>query len=100
MSDKTYVENEVCEACGCAGEVGYIIKEGDETAEVIIKANTKAQFEGVLAQYVELAKQVNANVTYEVDPITDSTKELHARFKFDVSAEKIIFELKSRSLAR
>ncbi|NES62030.1 DUF406 family protein, partial [Vibrio parahaemolyticus] len=27
-------------------------------------------------------------------------KELTARFKFEVSAEKLIFELKTRSLAR
>ena len=32
--------------------------------------------------------------------IEEDSSELTARFKFEVSAEKLIFELKTRSLAR
>ncbi len=32
--------------------------------------------------------------------MTEESTELYARFKFEVGAEKIIFELKTRSLAR
>ncbi len=38
MTNQCYVEDEVCEACGVAGEMGFIIKEGDEVAEVTIFA--------------------------------------------------------------
>ncbi|MEF1289417.1 YfcZ/YiiS family protein [Vibrio sp. M260118] len=91
---------QVCEACGCAGEMGFIIKEGDDVAEVTIFAEGKALLETELSKYTDLAKQVCADVEYEVSPINDDSSELTARFKFEVSAEKLIFELKTRSLAR
>ncbi|WP_029860135.1 YfcZ/YiiS family protein [Vibrio parahaemolyticus] len=93
-------ESQVCEACGCAGEIGFIIKEGDEVADVTIFAETKNALESELAKYIELAKSVCAGVEYNVSELTEESKELTARFKFEVSAEKLIFELKTRSLAR
>lgn len=93
-------QNQVCEACGCAGEMGFIIKEGDDVADVTIFAETKAALEAELEKYIELAKSVCADVEYNTSELTDESKELTARFKFEVSAEKLIFELKSRSLAR
>ncbi|MEZ9325323.1 YfcZ/YiiS family protein [Vibrio cyclitrophicus] len=92
--------NDVCEACGCAGEIGFIIKEGDEVAEVKVNGSSKALIEAEFAKYVELAKQVSSNVEFETSEMTEDSTELQARFKFEVSAEKIIFELKTRSLAR
>lgn len=92
--------NQVCEACGCAGEMGFIIKEGDEVADVTVFADSKAALESEIAAYVELAKTVNANVEYNVSDISEESKEASARFKFEVSAEKLIFELKTRTLAR
>ncbi|MCG9595490.1 YfcZ/YiiS family protein [Vibrio sp. Isolate25] len=91
---------DVCEACGCAGEMGFIIKEGDDVAEVTIFSEGKALLEAELNKYIELAKQVSENVEYEVTAIEETSKELTARFKFEVSAEKLIFELKTRSLTR
>lgn len=93
-------QQDVCEACGCAGEMGFIIKEGDEVAEVTIRANGKELLEAELAKYVELAKQVSANSEYETSDLEEDATELTARFKFEVSAEKLIFELKTRSLVR
>ncbi|KOO03027.1 YfcZ/YiiS family protein [Vibrio nereis] len=93
-------QQDVCEACGCAGEMGFIIKEGDEVAEVTIRANGKELLEAELARYVELAKQVSANSEYETSDLEEDATELTARFKFEVSAEKLIFELKTRSLVR
>ncbi|CAE6945088.1 DUF406 family protein [Vibrio alginolyticus] len=92
--------NQVCEACGCAGEMGFIIKEGDEVADVTVFADSKAALESEIAAYVELAKSVSANVEYNVSDISEESKEASARFKFEVSAEKLIFELKTRTLAR
>ncbi|MFM2587168.1 YfcZ/YiiS family protein [Vibrio sp. TBV020] len=96
----TAEQEQVCEACGCAGEIGFIIKEGDDVAEVTIYAAGQALLESELAKYIELAKQVCANVKYEVTPIEEASSELTARFQFEVSAEKLIFELKTRSLTR
>ncbi|ARV74843.1 YfcZ/YiiS family protein [Vibrio campbellii] len=93
-------QNQVCEACGCAGEMGFIIKEGDDVADVTIFAETKAALEAELAKYIEMATAVSASVEYNVSELTEESKELTARFKFEVSAEKLIFELKTRSLAR
>lgn len=100
MSNESYVETEVCEACGVTGEMGYIIREGDDVAEVTIFADSQDQLNAELEKYLAAAKQVNENVQYEVLPMADDAKEMHARFKFEVSAEKLIFELKTRSLAR
>lgn len=100
MSNQNYVENEVCEACGVAGEMGFIIKEGDDIAEVTIIADNQTLLQQELDKYIQLAKEVCANVEHEVLPMADDAQKLHARFKFEVSAEKLIFELKSRSLAR
>jgi uncharacterized protein YfcZ (UPF0381/DUF406 family) len=100
MATDNNVDIDVCEACGCAGEIGFIIKEGDEVAEVTVIANDQALQDAELAKYIAMAKQVCANVEYEVTPREANATELHAKFKFEVSAEKLIFELKSRSLAR
>lgn len=96
----TYEEPTVCDACGVAGEMGFIIKEGDDVAEVQLFSDSKAQLEVELQKYVELAQAVCKNVEFEVSPLEERSKELTARFKFEVSAEKLIFELKTRSLAR
>lgn len=92
--------NDVCEACGCAGEIGFIIKEGDDVAEVTVYGNSKALIETCFANSTYFAKQVSSNVEFEVTEMVEDSTELQARFKFEVSAEKIIFELKTRSLAR
>ncbi|MEF1212510.1 DUF406 family protein, partial [Vibrio alginolyticus] len=44
-------KNQVCEACGCAGEIGFIIKEGDEVADVTVFAQTKTELESELQKY-------------------------------------------------
>ncbi|MFG6247773.1 YfcZ/YiiS family protein [Vibrio diabolicus] len=93
-------KNQVCEACGCAGEIGFIIKEGDEVADVTVFAQTKTELESELQKYIELAKSVCADVEYNVSEIAEESNQATARFKFEVSAEKLIFELKTRSLAR
>lgn len=94
------VENTVCEACGCAGEIGFVIKEGDDVAEVTIYADSKGQLETEFAKYLELAKAVSSSVEYNVSELNEDSKELNAQFKFEVSAEKLIFELKTRSISR
>jgi uncharacterized protein YfcZ (UPF0381/DUF406 family) len=100
MGTNVETENEICESCGTFGEIGYIIKEGDEVAEVTVLAENASELQAELDKYIALASQVCADVKYETTPITENSKELHARFQFAVSAEKIIFELKSRSLVR
>lgn len=93
-------EPEVCEACGVAGEMGYVINEGNEVSEVSLFGSSKEAVEAELAKYLELAKSVNAAVEHQFDVEEKEQFELHAKFKFEVSAEKLIFDLKSRSLSR
>jgi uncharacterized protein YfcZ (UPF0381/DUF406 family) len=100
MSSNIKVESDVCEACGSAGEIGFIIKEGDEIADVSITATSKELLESEFKKYVDLAKSVCPAVEYECNELTPESTHLDARFKFEVSAEKLIFELKSRSLTR
>ncbi|MGF1682228.1 YfcZ/YiiS family protein [Photobacterium makurazakiensis] len=94
------LEYQACEACGVSAEMGFMINEGDDVAEVTIFAGDKAALEAELANYLALAKEVCANYKHDVSPLTDESTELTARIQFECSAEKLIFELKSRSLAR
>ncbi|CAM2900751.1 YfcZ/YiiS family protein [Vibrio rarus] len=93
-------EPEVCEACGVAGEMGFIINEGDEVSEVSLFSSTKEAVEAEFEKYVELAKTVNSAVEHSFEIVENEQFELHAKLKFEVSAEKLIFDLKSRTLSR
>lgn len=88
------------DACGVSAEMGFMIKENDDIADVQIFANGKAALELELANYLTLAKQVNVNFKVETTPIDETSTELTAHIQFECSAEKLIFELKSRSLAK
>ncbi|AZL86727.1 MULTISPECIES: YfcZ/YiiS family protein [Aliivibrio] len=92
-------QNVPCDACGCSAEMGFIIKEGDDVAEVSIFADNKSQLNAEFANYLTLAKEVCAEVKTDIE-ITENEKELHARLQFSCSAEKLIYELKTRSLRR
>lgn len=93
-------EYQPCDACGVSAEMGFIIKEGDDVAEVKVFANGKKALETELNNYLLLAKEVNANFKHDVTELTETSQELTARIQFECSAEKLIFELKSRSLAK
>ncbi|CEO41303.1 DUF406 domain-containing protein [Photobacterium kishitanii] len=93
-------EYQPCDACGVSAEMGFMIKENDDIADVHVFANGKAALELELANYLTLAKQVNANIKVETTPVDETSTELTARIQFECSAEKLIFELKSRSLAK
>ncbi|WP_375320557.1 YfcZ/YiiS family protein [Aliivibrio logei] len=92
-------QNVPCDACGCSAEMGFVIKEGDDVAEVSIFAENKAQLETEFANYLSLAKEVCNEVEHSIK-LSEDEKELHARLKFSCSAEKLIYELKTRSLTR
>lgn len=98
MSEKQYKEPEVCDACGVAGEMGYVIGEGDEVATVTITGSNSEALKARLEQYLEVARGVNENMKYETTTIDATSTELTAKIEFEVSAEKIIFELNSRGL--
>lgn len=91
---------QTCEACGVSAEMGFIIKENDDVADVKIFGGDKAALEAELANYLALAKEVNTNFKHEVSPLNDDSTELTARIQFECSAEKLIFELKTRTLMR
>ncbi|GAM55262.1 hypothetical protein JCM19232_1296 [Vibrio ishigakensis] len=95
-----YKEPEVCEACGVAGEMGFVINEGNEVSEVSLFASSKEAVEAEFEKYLALAKQVNDAVQHQTEITEGEQFELQAKFKFEVSAEKLIYDLKCRSLAR
>ncbi len=98
MSNESEVY-ETCAACGALAEIGFIIKEGDDVADVNIEAANAEACKIEWQNYLDLAKTVSDKVEFEISPQSNDT-ELHARLRFDCSAEKLIFELKSRSLAK
>nr|WP_086939980.1 DUF406 family protein [Thaumasiovibrio occultus] len=95
MSDQT-TQYEACEACGVSAEMGFVIKEGDDVASVTITAPDQTAAQGELEKYLELAKEVNAAFTYQAADFAEG--KLEVLVKFECSAEKLIFELRSRSI--
>lgn len=94
-------ENQICEACGVSAEMGYMINEGDDVALVEIVATNKELALSEFDRYLKLAKQVNENVTHNLNREEEfAINPLIVKLKFECSAEKLIFELKSRSLVR
>lgn len=87
--------NQPCDACGCSAEMGFIIKEGDDVATVFVKADDANVRQSRFNDYLALAKEVNPKVVHQVN---EEGSELEGRLQFECSAEKLIFELKSRSL--
>ncbi|KXF82968.1 DUF406 family protein [Enterovibrio coralii] len=98
MSQEEY---QVCDACGVTAEMGFVISEGDDVAEVSIFASDKDAAIAEFKNYLALAKEVNENVLHDLNECADvSFDPLTVRLKFECSAEKLIFELRSRSLAK
>ncbi len=98
MSQEEY---QVCDACGVTAEMGYVISEGDDVAEVQIFAQSNEEASKEFERYLSLAKTVNPNVMHDfgqAEEVFDS--QVMVKLKFECSAEKLIFELKSRSIAR
>ncbi|GAM68095.1 hypothetical protein JCM19236_2250 [Vibrio sp. JCM 19236] len=52
-----YKEPEVCEACGVAGEMGFVINEGNEVSEVSLFASSKEAVEAEFEKYLALASK-------------------------------------------
>ncbi len=96
MSQEEY---QVCDACGVTAEMGFVISEGDDVAEVAIFANSKEMALAEFQRYLTLAQTVNEKVIHDLNEAHDFALEpLNIKFKFECSAEKLIFELKSRSI--
>lgn len=89
-------QNQPCDACGCSAEMGFIIKENDEVATVSIQGENEDLMKAHLEEYINLANQVNPRVVHQI--VESTPQSLTAHLQFECSAEKLIFELKSRSL--
>lgn len=89
---------EVCDACGVTAEMGYVIGAGDDVATVTINAQGADALNAQLEKYLEVARGINENIKFETTPVDADSTELTAKIQFEVTAEKIIFELNTRSL--
>ncbi len=90
---------ETCDSCGCFAEIGTIIGEGDEVMELVIEAATEAAARSKLNDYEALAKQVTAEASCRSELTTGAAGVvLKAQLQFTCTAEKLIFEMRARSL--
>ncbi len=58
-------QTDACDACGVSAEIGYIISEGDDVAEVTIEATSPEALKARFEQYLELAKSINPAVKHD-----------------------------------
>lgn len=92
-------KEEVCEACGCLAEVGTIIREGDDTVVVPVEGDNEADARARQARYLEVAKMACPDVKMSEELIQQSSGVvLQTVFQFTCTAEKMIFEMRARSV--
>ncbi|WBA16413.1 DUF406 family protein [Salinivibrio proteolyticus] len=91
-------QTDACDACGVSAEIGYIISEGDEVAEVTIHADSVEAMLARFEQYLSLAQSINPAVKHDFNAEQISGDSAHIKMQFECSAEKLIFELRSRGL--
>ncbi|KKA43613.1 MULTISPECIES: DUF406 family protein [Salinivibrio] len=91
-------QTDTCDACGVSAEIGYIISEGDEVAEVTIHGDSNDAVQARFEQYLALAESINPAVKHDFDPQQLDGHRAHIKLQFECSAEKLIFELRSRGL--
>ncbi len=98
MTIKEQVQ-EACESCGSYAEVGTIIGEGDETVLVPIEGDSEAEAGARLARFEALAREVcpELKLATELEKQADGVV-LNAWFEFTCTAERLIFEMRARSL--
>ncbi|MBR7631265.1 MAG: YfcZ/YiiS family protein [Aeromonas popoffii] len=90
---------ETCDSCGCFAEIGTIIGEGDDVMDLVIEAAVEADARAKLAAYEALAKQVTAEASISSELSQGANGViLKARLQFTCTAEKLIFEMRARSI--
>ncbi|WP_150137620.1 DUF406 family protein [Candidatus Enterovibrio escicola] len=95
MNQKT---NQIDDGCDVTTQMGYLIREGNDTIEVNIIEKDKKVAMAKFQSYLTMAREVNANVDYILDKdVKHLENKLTLRLKFECSAEKLIFELLTRS---
>ena len=90
---------ETCEACGCVAEIGTIINEGDDTVKFSVEAENEASALARLEQFTALAREICDEVTvaHETQSVAGGV-QVNASLTFSCTAEKIIFEMRSRAI--
>ena len=90
---------ETCEACGCVAEIGSIINEGDDQVTLTVEAADAASAEAQLEKFVELARSIYSDVVVAKETQTTAGGVvLNCALTFSCTAEKIIFEMRSRAI--
>lgn len=90
---------ETCDACGCYAEIGTIIGEGDDVLDLEVSAASEADARAKLAEYRALAAQVSSESRIQEQlEQAEQGVILKARIQFSCTAEKLIFEMRARSL--
>ncbi|WP_108652700.1 DUF406 family protein [Dongshaea marina] len=96
------VENKVqetCDACGAFAEIGTVIGEGDDILELSLSGDNEQQLKEQFAKCVALAKEIYADAKVEQSISSENgTVTLKGKIQFGCTAEKMIFEMRARSL--
>ncbi|MFC3913368.1 DUF406 family protein [Pseudaeromonas sharmana] len=90
---------ETCEACGCVAEIGSIISEGDDQVVLTVEAANAEEAEARLASFIELARAIYSDVVVAKESASSEVGvTLTCQLTFSCTAEKIIFEMRSRAI--
>lgn len=89
-----YVE---CTECGATAEIGTVIVAGDDVLDSSISAETPENVKNLFDKYLALAQSITDELEYTVQDSNEG-KTKNFRFKFGCTAEKMIFEMRVRSI--
>ena len=92
-------KEEVCEACGCLAEVGTIIRDGDDIVVIPVEGDNEADARARQERYIDVAKQACPDVLVSSELQTvEGGVVLNTTLQFTCTAEKMIFEMRARSV--
>jgi len=90
--------NETCDSCGCFAEIGTIIGEGDDVMDLVIEAAPRRM---PAPSWLPMKLWPTGHCRSSSEQRTDQGANgviLKARLQFTCTAEKLIFEMRARSI--
>lgn len=89
-----YVE---CTECGAQAEIGTVIKGGDEVFKGSIESEDKDKTQEIYQKCLSLAKSISEELIVDEQTENDG-KKINYLFKFSCTVEKMIYEMRVRSI--
>ncbi len=89
-----YVE---CTECGATAEIGTVIKTGDDVYQGTIDTDNKTKTKDIYNKCLDLAKSISDELEFNFSSENDE-KTIRYTFKFTCTVEKMIYEMRVRSI--